>query len=233
MNVAIVDDEQKERDLLGTYCDRYAKEAGIKINTETFDCGEALLRDYKVFYDIIIFDIDMPGINGMETAKRIRKTDQHVTILFMTNIAQYAIDGYAVEAVDYVIKPISYYEFSMKFEKAVSKAAQKKSHTIVLDTVNGIRHIKTSELWYVEVISHYLHFHVDHAVYEVRGSMKEQMEILLPYNFCRVHKSYLVNLEYVEEIKSKSLIVKTDEIPLGRMYKDELMQEYMRYLRGK
>lgn len=232
MNVAIVDDEQKERDLLCEYCSKYASEAGAKIDTVIFNSGDALLSDYKVYFDIIIFDIDMPGTNGMDTAKRIREVDKNVTILFMTNIAQYAIDGYAVEAVDYVIKPIGYYEFSMKFQKAISKAAQKKSHTIVLDTVEGMRHVKTSEIWYVEVMSHYLLFHVDGAVYKVRGSMKEQMEILIPYNFCRVHKSYLVNLEYVEEIQTKSVLVKTDEVPLGRMFKDELMQEYMRYLRG-
>lgn len=232
MNVAIVDDEQKERDLLCEYCSKYAGETGAKIDTVIFDSGDALLSDYKVYFDIIIFDIDMPGTNGMDTAKCIREVDKNVTILFMTNIAQYAIDGYAVEAVDYVIKPIGYYEFSMKFQKAISKAAQKKSHTIVLDTVEGVRHVKTSEIWYVEVMSHYLLFHVDGAVYKVRGSMREQMEILIPYNFCRVHKSYLVNLEYVEEIQTKSVLVKTDEVPLGRMFKDELMQEYMRYLRG-
>lgn len=232
MNVAIVDDEQKERDLLCEYCSKYASETGAKIDTVIFNSGDALLSDYKVYFDIIIFDIDMPGTNGMDTAKRIREVDKNVTILFMTNIAQYAIDGYAVEAVDYVIKPIGYYEFSMKFQKAISKAVQKKSHTIVLDTVEGVRHVKTSEIWYVEVMSHYLLFHVDGAVYKVRGSMKEQMEILIPYNFCRVHKSYLVNLEYVEEIQTKSVLVKTDEVPLGRMFKDELMQEYMRYLRG-
>lgn len=232
MNVAIVDDEQKECDLLCEYCSKYAGETGAKINTTVFNSGDALLSDYKIYFDIIIFDIDMPGTNGMDTAKCIREMDKNVTILFMTNIAQYAIDGYAVEAVDYVIKPIGYYEFSMKFRKAISKAAQKKSHAIVLDTVDGVRHVMTSEIWYVEVMSHYLLFHVDGAVYKVRGSMKEQMEILIPYNFCRVHKSYLVNLEYVEEIQTKSVLVKTDEIPLGRTFKDELMQEYMRYLRG-
>lgn len=232
MNVAIVDDEQKERDLLCQYCSKYGSATGAKIDTVTFESGDALLRDYKVCYDIIIFDIDMPGINGMDAAKHIREVDKNVTILFVTNIAQYAIDGYAVDAVDYVIKPIGYYEFSMKFQKAVSKAAQKKSYTIVLDTVEGVRHVKTSEVWYIEVMSHYLLFHVEGAVYKVRGSMKEQMEILVPYHFCRVHKSYLVNLEHVEEIQTKSVLIKTDEVPLGRMFKDELMQEYMRYLRG-
>lgn len=232
MNVAIVDDEQKERSLLTEYCKQYAAKSGAKINTTVFDCGDALLNDYKVYFDIIIFDIDMPGTNGMDAAKQIREVDKNVTILFMTNIAQYAIDGYAVEAVDYIIKPVGYYEFSMRFQKAVSKAAQKKNHTIVIDTVDGVRHMKTSEIWYVEVMSHYLLFHTETGVYKARGSMKEQMEVLVPYHFCRVHKSYLVNLAHVTEIQAKDVLVETDEIPLGRSFKDNLMQEYMRYIRG-
>ncbi|MFA9378321.1 MAG: LytR/AlgR family response regulator transcription factor [Lachnotalea sp.] len=232
MKIAIVDDEQKERALLSEYIEQYASQTGIKLETLVFDSGDAILNGYKVSFDIIIFDIDMPGTNGMDTAKRIRLIDKQVTILFVTNIAQYAIDGYAVEAVDYIIKPIGYYEFSMKFQRAIGRAVQKKTHVIVIDTVEGIRHIKTSEVLYVEVMSHYLIFHTEDTVYKTRGSMKEQKEVLMPYHFCRVHKSYLVNLERVEEIQTKSVLVKGEEVPLGRIYKDDLLQEYMKYIRG-
>ena len=85
-----------------------------------------------MIFDIIIFDIDMPGINGIDTARKLRETDS-TYYYFVTNIAQYAINGYEVDAVDYILKPVSYYDFSMKFHRTVAKAAQKKEHTIKIE----------------------------------------------------------------------------------------------------
>ena len=126
MKVAIVDDELKMRQIMTDYVKRFGEEAGIELETVTFESGEQFLKDYKMIYDIIIFDIDMPGINGIDTARKLRETDTNVTIIFVTNIAQYAINGYEVDAVDYILKPVSYYDFSMKFHRTVAKAAQKK-----------------------------------------------------------------------------------------------------------
>lgn len=232
MKVAIIDDELHERKVLSEYISTYGSENGLKVGIELFESGDMLIGNYKADIDILVFDIDMPGTNGMECARKIREIDKNVTILFVTNIAQYAIDGYAVEAIDYIIKPISYYEFSMKFQKAVSKVAQKREHMIAIDTGEGIRRLKTSEVLYVEVMAHYLFFHLKKEVFKVRGSMKEQLGMLIPFNFCRVHKSFLINLKYVEEIQKNEVLVGGKSIPIGRMYKDALMQEYMRYIRG-
>ena len=80
-------------------------------------------ENYKMIFDIIIFDIDMPGINGIDTARKLREMDSNVTIIFVTNIAQYAINGYEVDAVDYILKPVSYYDFSMKFHRTGGKGS--------------------------------------------------------------------------------------------------------------
>jgi two-component system, LytTR family, response regulator LytT len=232
MRVAIVDDEQVVREMLEKYVKRFEDEHDIEIFITSHSSGDEFLEDFKLIYDIIIFDIDMPGINGMNTAKHVREVDKNVTILFITNIAQYAINGYEVDAVDYIIKPISYYEFSMKFERAIAKAAQKSDHTLLLDTVEGIRNVQVSSIIYVEVISHYLYFHSLNSVYKIRGSMKEQIKELKVYNFVRVHKSYLVNMKFIEEIQTKEIIVRGRSVPVGRGYKASLMQEFMKYIRG-
>lgn len=232
MKIAIVDDEKEQRELLCTFCDQYAKETGAKITTKVYESSDDLLLEYKVFFDIIIFDIDMPGTNGMEAARKIREVDKKVTILFMTNIAQYAINGYEVEAIDYVIKPIEYYEFSMKFRKAINAVAKKKDYEILIDAVDGTHKVLISDILYVEIMSHYLIFHTENEIFKARGSMREHKEILAPYHFCQVHRSYLANLKYVESIQNKSILIKKEEIPLGRNYKEQLMQEYMRYVRG-
>lgn len=126
MRIAIVDDEEIERNRLQEYLEKYEEENRVVLNVDNFSSGDQLMKNYRLAYDIILFDVDMPGTNGMETAKRIREVDANVVMLFVTNIAQYAIDGYEVEAVDYILKPIAYYDFSMKFKRAVRRAVQKQ-----------------------------------------------------------------------------------------------------------
>ncbi|WP_321433815.1 LytR/AlgR family response regulator transcription factor [Trichococcus flocculiformis] len=233
MRVAIVDDDPLVRATLEEYISRLADESGMKVNTSAYSSGDQFLEGYKLIYDIIIFDIDMPGINGMDAAKKIREVDHNVTIIFVTNMAQYAINGYEVGAIDYIIKPISYYDFSTKFRRTIAKAAQQKDYFMMIDTEEGTRRIKISECVYIEVISHYLYFHNVDSVYRIRGSMKNKEEELKPYNFVRVHKSFLVNMKFVETIQNKEIIADGVRVPIGRGFKDAMMQEYIRYIRGE
>ena len=232
MNIAIVDDELEVRDTLVEYVSRFAKGTGVKMDTITFCSGDELLAEYKHIYDIIIFDIDMPGTNGIDSAKKIREMDKNVTIIFITNVAQYAINGYEVDAVDYIIKPVNYNEFSMKFYRTVAKAAQKSDNVILVDTIEGHRKIRVSSIYYVEVQAHYIYIHTDKRNYKARGNMREWEELLRPYNFIRVYKSYLVNMNYIEEIQGNDIIIAGNSVPLGRGYKTSFMQAYMKYFRG-
>ena len=100
MRIAIVDDEKLERERLQQYVQQFSEESGVEMETVTFASGDTFLEAYQKVYDIIIFDIDMPGTNGIDTARKLRQTDTDVTIIFVTNIAQYAINGYEVDAVD-------------------------------------------------------------------------------------------------------------------------------------
>ncbi len=232
MRVAVIDDEREERERMQSFLERFAEEFSRKIEVSQFTCGDELLREYSYDFDILIFDIDMPGTSGLDTAREIRKKDENVVILFVTNMAQYAINGYEVEAVDYIIKPVGYYDFSMKFQKAVSKAAQRRDRTFALETVDGTRKVRVSDIWYVEVLSHYLMYHTKEGCFKVRGSMKVHEAELAPYDLCRIHKSYLVNMAYVEEIRTGEAEVGGDVLPVGRSYKEKFMQEYLRYIRG-
>ena len=233
MKVAIVDDELKMRQIMTDYVKRFGEEAGIELATVPFESGEQFLKDYKMIYDIIIFDIDMPGINGIDTARKLRETDTNVTIIFVTNIAQYAINGYEVDAVDYILKPVSYYDFSMKFHRTVAKAAQKKEHTIKVETAEGTRRLRLPALVYVEVLSHYLYFHTTKRDYRSRGNISDVEKELEKYNFVRIHRSYIVNLKYVNKVLSKEVTVGDKVLPVSRNYKEKLKEEYLKYIRGE
>lgn len=234
MNIAIVDDDRSVREELEEYIRRFAEESDITMETVLFSSGDSFLESYKKIYDILIFDIDMPGTNGMDTARKVREMDSNVTIIFITNFAQYAINGYEVDAVDYIIKPIGYYDFSMKFYRTVAKAAQKQDHVIRIETADGLRRLRVNAIVYVEILSHYLFFHTrDHGIYKARGNLQDICQELEHYSFVRCHRSYIVNLRYATKVMSKEVTVNGSVIPVGRTYKDVLKQEYMRYIRGE
>lgn len=232
MRIAIVDDEPQMRIQLSEYVKRFASENHLDFEIIQFPCGDALLADYHPDYDVLIFDIDMPGTNGMDTARQVRAVDEQVVILFVTNIAQYAINGYEVEAVDYVIKPIGYFDFSLKFQKALRQVRQRQGDQLVISSVDGPIKLPTEDILYVEVLAHYLIYHTEKREYQVRGSMKEQEDALREHHFCRAHKSYLVNLQRIDNIRASEILICGHSIPLGRAYKESLMEDYLRYLRG-
>ena len=115
MRLALVDDDAEIRSLLRAYVQRYNTEYGTSISTYDFTRGSDLLHNYeRGVFDVIFLDIEMPGINGMETATQIRRIDDAVALVFVTHLAQFAVQGYEVQASDYIIKPLSYFDFAMK-----------------------------------------------------------------------------------------------------------------------
>ena len=153
MRIAIVEDEQQQRELLRDYVCQYARDTGAHHTVELFGSGEELLERYSPQYDIILLDIEMPGLNGMETAERIRARDADVVLMFVTNMAQYAVGGYAVGALDFVLKPVNYNTFSLRFARAVkrarnaSRAASSMPASCTSVSTSGNRRQKVSCTW--------------------------------------------------------------------------------------
>lgn len=232
MRAAIVDDDSNMRATLHTYLDRYAAETQTPISAEEFDCGDAFLEKYRPEYDVLFFDVDMPGTDGLETARRLRCVDEQVNIIFVTNMAQYAICGYEVEALDYILKPLSYYDFALKLQKAMRRSMRRTSHALSVDTPEGICRVQTRDICYIEVLGHYLIYHTEDREIRARGRMEEVAQALEPYGFVRIHKSYLINLHYLQVLKPTMVTLPTASLPVGRAYKSLLMQAYLKYQGG-
>ncbi len=232
MRIALIDDAPEIRAQLSEYVKRFGRENAVHLETAEFPSGDALLKGYNPIYDLLVFDIDMPGTNGMDTARQVRKMDENVVILFITNIAQYAINGYEVEAVDYVLKPVSYYDFSLKMKRALRQVRKRQEDRLLLDTRQGPVQLDVQDILYVEVLDHYLSYHTKDESYQVRGSFREHIPVLQEHHFSRCHKSYMVNLAHVKNIRSSGVVLDDLVIPIGRTYKDSLMEEFLQFLHG-
>ena len=128
IRVAIVEDDAEVQGVLQEYVRRYTRQYGTEFEVTLFADGVDILDDYRAVYDIIFLDVEMKHLDGMTTAERIRQMDAEVILIFITNMAQYAIRGYSVGALDYVLKPVSYYAFSQRLGRAVERVARRARH---------------------------------------------------------------------------------------------------------
>lgn len=189
MRVVVVDDEKKMRDEIADYLKTFEKEQKVSVIAQVYESPEDFLEHYQKDADLILLDVEMPGMDGISLARRIRQDDKEVLLMFITNMAQYALHGYEVEAIDYVIKPLGYQEFALKMKKAMRYMGRHEKKQMMLQTTDGIQPVAIEDILYVEVIRHYLQYHTTGQVYEVRGAMKEAEEELERYHFVRCNQS--------------------------------------------
>lgn len=230
LNIAIVDDEKAYIDQIQDYITQYGQEKNREIQTEAFFDGNSLLDGDSRRFDIILLDIEMGEKNGMDVAREIRKTDQDVVIVFITNMAQYAINGYEVGALDYVLKPINYYTFSVRLERAVSRVKIRQSDEILLNLPDGIKRLKVDRIHYIEVQNRMLHYHTEDGIFIVRGTLQGAEELLRESHFVRCNHWYLVNLQHVSEIRKNLVIVAGDELEISRRNKTAFLSALTDYM---
>lgn len=224
IRLAIVEDDKEYASILKEYADKYAKENNIALKIDLFSDGTEIAEDYHPVWDLIFLDVEMPHMNGIAAAKVIRKMDQTVLIMFITNMAQFAIKGYEVDALDYVLKPLNYPVFSMKFRKAVRILESRPTASIVLSVSGDPLKLDISDIRYVEVFDHNLVYHTVDGDYQTLDSLGK-LESVLPDSFVRCNRSYLVNLQYVDGVKDNYVLIGQDKLKIGRTRKTEFMQK--------
>lgn len=229
IKIAIVEDEHAYAMQLQEYLNTYEKENGEVFEISLFSDGDEIVHKYKPIYDIILMDIEMKFMDGMSAAEEIRKVDTEVVIIFITNMPQYAIRGYAVEALDYVLKPISYFAFSQRLNRAIGRIKKRISKTISINIKGGTVRLDVANITYVESQGHTLIFHTTGAEYEASGTMKELEKELESLNFYRGNKGYLINLAHVDGIKDACAVVRGEALLISRSRKKDFMEMLTRY----
>lgn len=229
IRVAIVEDEHAYAMQLQEYLHQYEKDNGEVFEISFFTDGDEIVHRYKPQYDIILMDVEMKFLDGMSAAEEIRKVDTEVVIIFITNMPQYAIRGYAVDALDYVLKPVSYFAFTQRLSRAIGRMRKREMKTISVSVKGGTIRLDAANIYYVESQGHTLLLHTASGIYEASGTMRDMEELLREMNFYRGNKGYLINLAYVEGVKEGYAVMKKDKLLLSRARKKEFMEALAHY----
>ena len=230
ITIAIVEDDNEYRQQYREYLGKMETQLGESFQIREFTDGDGILASYKADFDIILMDIEMSFVNGMEAAEGIRKLDHEVVIIFITNMPQYVMEGYKVQAFDYILKPITYFAFSKTINHAIERMAVRKRQYTTIAIRNGIQRIDMQKLVYVEVRDHELIYYTTGESYTARGSMKDAEEVLKNFSFFRCNKCYLINLAYVERVQNNDVFLGKYVVAVSRARRKQLMDAINDYL---
>lgn len=223
ITVGIVEDEIKEKERTEEMLRRFFSEEGIPYETLCFSDGEELFRKSLSDIDLLLLDIILPTENGIEIARKVRESGWKGPLIFITKTIQFAIDGYKVEALDYLLKPLEYEDFRLKLSKAYQIINSLLDKPITFKANEGLVTLEESEIYYIEVIKHYLTIHSIKGSYTIRGTMNSMSE-QLSSRFANSSNSFLVNLDHVDLIKNTEVIVNGEIIPLSRNFKKDFLR---------
>lgn len=229
--IAVIEDSREEAARVERYFARFGQSCHIQFNITVFGDAESFLEHYKPVYDLVLMDIMLPGIDGMAASARLRKMDESVMLVFITNMFSFAVKGYEVNAFDFIVKPVNYSQFTMKMQRILPRLTSNETE-IVLNASGSIVRLRVSQIYYIESNAHRITYHTVSGKYEVYGSMKETEASLGSNAFARCNNSFLVNMNYVQAADGFTVNVNGDDLPISRPRKKAFMEQLTSFLGG-
>ena len=227
INICIVEDEREHYEVLSNYISKCTGGDAGNYNVNWVTDGIDLVDDYKSQYDIIFLDIQMKHLNGMEAAEKIRAIDKEVVIIFITSTVQYAVQGYSVDALGYVLKPVPFVAFQKLFEKAIERVrARQKKTFIMISSEDKQLKLDCDSIVFIESQRNNVLIHCTDNEYVTLGPLKRFEEMLEGKGFSKCHNAYLVNLSKVEAVQKDEIVLSSgDRLHVSRARKKEFMVE--------
>lgn len=233
IKIAILEDSDADYTRICKAWDRFSKEENLSYQITHYKDSTSLLEQFHSQFDLIFLDIEVPGKNGMETAQEIRKIDNLTILVFLTNFSKYAVNGYEVNAADYMLKPLDYYSFALKMHKILHMLYQNIEKEITIMTKGLLHRFSINELFYVEINNHDLIYHLGDETISTRGSLSEVEKSLPKNSFSRCNNCYLVNLKHVTKIKDNTVWIGKNELTISRPKKKMFLNDLTNYIGGK
>ncbi|HBF6315120.1 TPA: response regulator transcription factor, partial [Clostridioides difficile] len=202
IKVAICEDEKVHQELLIEYLQKLFNELSIDYDLCIFNSGEQLLENYPEDMDIFLLDIQMGELSGMDIARKIRDIDSNtVEIIFTTSLIEYIQEGYEVRAYRYLLKPIEFNDIKNHITACIEEIHNRRDKYLVISNKYENYKIKIENITYIEVQNKDITIHTLDNDYEIKMSMNKIEKELKKYNFIRCHKSFLININFVENVK--------------------------------
>ena len=229
LKIAVCDDEQNQIQYITSLVTSWSAREGHNCEIRAFESAEAFLFEYEddKAYDILLLDVEMKNITGIELAKRIRKDNNRAEIVFITSHFEFVGEGYEVDALHYLIKPIS----SDKLAQVLTKAAEKLAvdpPSVVISCDGETVKLYEEVILYVESFLHYIVIHTEDKEYKIKESISA-FEEKLSKDFYRIHRSYLASLKHITRISRTSVNIGNIELPLSRGKYDDINRAFIEH----
>ena len=227
--IAICEDETYLLEELRKKAETYLKTRHYPAEIRTFTSGEDLLKEQRPF-DLILLDLMLPGINGLETAKRLSSKSR---IIFITSYREYAVDAFEVEAVHYLLKPVTDERLYQAMDRALNRSKQADDRTLALIKSGSTHILPIRDILYCEVFDHRVCIHTAQGNYEYSGTL-DMLEGKLDGRFFRCHRSYLINMSHVVgQEKGTALVSNGNRVLISRRKQAEFMQRLLHNLKNE
>lgn len=227
MRIGLCDDDIIDRNFIKFCLNKYSISNNVEYQLHEYDNGEALIIDLQNHtFDLFLLDIYMHNMTGMEVAREIRNQDKDVSIVFITSSKDFAMEGYRVHAVDYLLKPISYERICETMSWITKKLDVDRKVIEILSSRIRVK-VKISNIMYAEVFNTVCVLHTTEGEYRTYITLDELCGLLEDNRFIRCHRSFLANLDYVDKIEENNFILKNlTKVPIGRKYCVEVKKLY-------
>ena len=234
LKICVVEDDQRDAERLCGFIETFLKENGFEAKINVSSDERRFLADYESGCDVVFFDIELGEDNGFEVSKRIRETNEDVIIIFVTNLTQYALKGYEVSALDFLVKPINYDVFALKMKRLAERLRAKECKELLpIKTAGGLVNCQVASIRYVEVVGHTVRFHTLDGEFEAYASLKSIEKQIHSSTMVKCNNGFLVNLKFVRGIKNFELTLDNGErLLISRQRKRYLMEALNSFISG-
>ena len=230
ITVAICDDEQYFLAHLQKSVERYFSMQDQDIQIFEFANGESLLSSGQNF-DVILMDLKLPGKNGMEIIKQLRREKSRCQVIFITSFQEYALQAFQVDAVHYLLKPITDENLYQALERSIERMGKTDSKTLTITKGACTEIIFIKDILYCEVMDHRLYIHTKDMIYDYLGTL-EELQKQLDDRFFRCHKSYIVNMDkIVSRQGNAATVIGGGQVLISRKKQQDIAQRLLKFVR--
>lgn len=233
MKIAICEDYKEESLMLGGIIRSWAAEKKLPVEISTFENTAAFAFTLEdCVYDVLFLDIQMPGEDGITFAKKLRQNKNHIPIIFVSGLDSYMSEGYEVEAVHYLLKPVKPEKVWECLDRICRKMENEEEEQLVLDTPGGMAKLRRKDIIKVEVYGRKCVCMTEGAEYTVTASFKEMAEKLGEKYFVQCYRGILVNVCHIESIGKEQIeMTGKTRVPVSRRMYPQVNQAFIRYYR--